>query len=114
MKIDVRYQEGTSLLLSLKGSLDRDGARKLTRFLLGRNTRAVLRLELDLGTVDFIGLSAIAALRDFCTLLARRGGSMVISNPSPSVATALSITMKAPCWKLQNPHQKGENKDPDG
>lgn len=114
MKIDIRLQDGAVLLLGLKGSLDRDGARKLTRFLLGRNTRAVSRLELDLGAVDFIGLSAIAALREFCTSLSRRGGAMVISNPSPSVASALSTTMKAPCWNLQNPDQKRENKDPDG
>ena len=114
MKIDIRHQEGTVLRLGLKGSLDRDGTRKLTRFLLNRNTRAASRLELDLGAVDFIGLSALAALRELCTSLSRRGGAMLISHPSPTVATALSIPMKSACWKLQNPHYKGENKDPDG
>jgi len=103
MKIDVRSQDGGRMVLALKGDLDRDGARKLTRFLLGRDRTAVTSLELDLGTVNFLGLSAIAALHELCSSLAKQGGTMALVNVSKQVESALSRIGKTPCWTLQNP-----------
>ncbi|GEM_PF-3039225 len=114
MKIDVRLQEDPRLVLGIKGALDRHGARKLSRFLLHRDQRGFVDLELDLAAVDFIGLSAIATLHELCHSLSQRGGSLSLRNVSATLKGALDCLGKAPCWKVQNPDQQSLNKDPGG
>ncbi|HDP94466.1 MAG TPA: anti-sigma factor antagonist [Candidatus Aminicenantes bacterium] len=114
MKIDVRIREEPRLVMAIKASLDRDGARKLSRFLLHRDQRAFTRLELDLATVDFIGLSAIATLQELCLSLRQRGGSMTLLNVSGTLASALGCLGGTPCWILQNLDQESKDKDVSG
>lgn len=114
MKIDVRTREESRMVLGIKGSLDRDGALKLSRFLLNRDQRVFTRLEIDLAAVDFIGLSAIAILQELCLSLRQRGGTMTLLNVSKHLESALDCMAGIPCWNLQNPDQESKDKDAGG
>ncbi|MBN1196194.1 MAG: STAS domain-containing protein [Candidatus Aminicenantes bacterium] len=114
MKIDVLMHEEPHLHLGIKGSLDRDGARKLSRFLLSRDRRAFTRLELDLAAVDFIGLSAIATLQELCQSLQQRGGTMTLLNVSRQLKSALECLGGTPCWNLRNADCESQDKDVGG
>jgi anti-anti-sigma factor len=75
-----------------RGELDRDTAPTLTGHVDHLDAeRTPLLLVLDLAGVDYLGAAGITALLYVRDALMRRGGHLVLHEPSPQVRTVLRL-----------------------
>ena len=91
MRFELDTLEDGAVRVRLEGRLDAQGAQEI-EVPLTAATAQVKRLIVDLGDVPYIASIGIRLLFTLARTASRRGGKVVLTNPSPTVSAALLST----------------------